>query len=334
MFTRIEVENFQSIAKADLELAPFTVIVGPSGLGKTAILRALTALLTNKSGTAFIREGQNTCNVRLETDDGHCIEWHKNKTTATYTVDGQQFTKLARAIPPEVFAATGVRAFDVDGTTTLWPQLHRQGEFAFLVPPHLSSGQAARAIAKLTRLDIVVKAQQLCKAVLRQLSNDVKQAESSIEATKQELNEFEGLDADKKFLEDVTRERKSLGADVARFTDASMAVAAIQDAEQMADQYIPTSSEIAEITSDINMAADARRLVEALQEPLPPDVPDLSPVISLLEHLQNTHEYCLAVSIDKQISDEQTIRGQELDRINRTLEDLQGQACPTCGKPL
>jgi len=81
----------------------------------------------------------------------------------------------------------GIRCVEVDATTSIWPQVHQQGEYAFLIKPHLTSGQAARAIARLTKLDIVVKAQQLCKSAIRNINITANEAHAAWLRASQEM---------------------------------------------------------------------------------------------------------------------------------------------------
>ena len=55
MLERIEVKDYQSLADVDIPFGRFTVIVGPSGNGKSALIRALKALCFNQVGHRFIR---------------------------------------------------------------------------------------------------------------------------------------------------------------------------------------------------------------------------------------------------------------------------------------
>ena len=48
MLERLEVKDYQSLADIDIPLGRFTVIVGPSGNGKSALIRALRALWENQ----------------------------------------------------------------------------------------------------------------------------------------------------------------------------------------------------------------------------------------------------------------------------------------------
>ena len=44
MLTKVKIENFKSIRKLDLELAPLTILVGPNASGKSNVLEAVAIL--------------------------------------------------------------------------------------------------------------------------------------------------------------------------------------------------------------------------------------------------------------------------------------------------
>jgi len=189
MFTRLSVQDFQSIAAADLELAALTVFVGENRSGKTALLCAIRNVLINKTGQAFIRRGKARCIVTIGTLEGNLVTWEKTKSTATYDLNGQSFSKMAGSVPEEVKDALGVREVVVDNTLTLSPQLALSaGDNLFLLDK--SPGQAARALAKLTRLDVVVKAQVLCKQAIRRFKDELKATQSNIGRTPEGLDEL------------------------------------------------------------------------------------------------------------------------------------------------
>jgi exonuclease SbcC len=72
---RLILRNFQSHDKLVVDFDPkVTVVVGPSDVGKSAIIRALRWVATNKpGGDAFIKEGTKVTTVTL-TVDGHRID--------------------------------------------------------------------------------------------------------------------------------------------------------------------------------------------------------------------------------------------------------------------
>ena len=69
MLNRLRIRNFQSLEDIDLELGQFTVIIGESDTGKSAIIRALKYALINKVGTGFIRHGEKQAAVELTFED-------------------------------------------------------------------------------------------------------------------------------------------------------------------------------------------------------------------------------------------------------------------------
>jgi len=66
----LSVRNFQSLHAVDLTLAPFTVIVGPSSSGKSALTRAIRTLVSNRRGTEWITHGERTASITAVTDNG------------------------------------------------------------------------------------------------------------------------------------------------------------------------------------------------------------------------------------------------------------------------
>src|SRR3990167_4522098 len=145
MLKHLYVADYQSIEEADIELKPFTVIVGDNRSGKTALLRALRALVFNQSGSGFIRRGEPECMVEVTTEEGDVIAWGKTKTTAFYRLNDKDYSKMAGSVPEEIQDALGIRSIDVDATLTLTPQIARDTEQFFLLDR--SAGQAARALA-------------------------------------------------------------------------------------------------------------------------------------------------------------------------------------------
>ena len=111
MFKRITIKNFQAHKKLELSFDPHvTTIVGPSDVGKSAVIRAIAWLATNRpSGTEFIRDGAKTAIVELEID-GHTIRRERSKSLNLYVLDGQEFkTDDCQETPWKLSAAIIVR---------------------------------------------------------------------------------------------------------------------------------------------------------------------------------------------------------------------------------
>ena len=63
----VGVQGYQSLYKVGLKLGQFTVIFGESDVGKSALYRAIRALLTAESGDSFISKGVMTPKIIVET---------------------------------------------------------------------------------------------------------------------------------------------------------------------------------------------------------------------------------------------------------------------------
>ncbi|WNN95106.1 hypothetical protein SEA_MAGRITTE_155 [Microbacterium phage Magritte] len=70
MIESLHVQHFQSLDDVTIELAPFTVIVGPSSSGKSALIRATHTLIANRRGHAFISHGERIASITAKTSHG------------------------------------------------------------------------------------------------------------------------------------------------------------------------------------------------------------------------------------------------------------------------
>ena len=101
MITRIELVNFMSHDRTVIEpAAGLTVLVGPNNCGKSAVVAALQILCHNADSTYVTRHGEKECSVRVETDDGHVVEWRR-KNSPSYRINGEKFDRLGRNNTPD-----------------------------------------------------------------------------------------------------------------------------------------------------------------------------------------------------------------------------------------
>ena len=131
---RLSGKNFQSWSEFSLEIDGLTVLTGPSDTGKSAIFRALKGLLRNELPSEFVRDGQDEAmEVEIEAA-GHRISARRTrKGSTTYVIDGQDYAKLAKAVPDTLkdlkFNEVLIGDFDVD------PIFGRQNSAQFLIDP-------------------------------------------------------------------------------------------------------------------------------------------------------------------------------------------------------
>lgn len=123
MIESVEVRNFQSLHHVDLELSPFTVIVGPSSSGKSALTRAIRVLIENQRGNSFISHGERVSTITAKTSAGVVtLQRGKGTDDNSYTIipndpahplaPQQKYTKLGGDTPVEVSQFLGINPKD------------------------------------------------------------------------------------------------------------------------------------------------------------------------------------------------------------------------------
>lgn len=81
---KISIRDYQSIESLDLELSGFTCITGPTNIGKSAVVRAISSAILNKSVVGAVRKGKKFCSVDI---DG--LKWEKGERVGRYWVPGE-----------------------------------------------------------------------------------------------------------------------------------------------------------------------------------------------------------------------------------------------------
>lgn len=108
---KISGKHFQSWKNFELSVSGFTVIIGPSDRGKSAIIRALKGILRNEVSANHITFGEKEATVTLQPETGDQIELTRNLKTTLYKIGEEEFSKLAGGIPPDV---ANLRCNEVD----------------------------------------------------------------------------------------------------------------------------------------------------------------------------------------------------------------------------
>lgn len=100
---RLHGRNFQSWGEFSLDVEGLTCLVGPTNLGKSAVFRAMHAVLRNDLPESFVRRG--TKQVTLDfTDDVEIKMSRSDKSSPSYQVGDEKYDKLNQKVPPEIDA--------------------------------------------------------------------------------------------------------------------------------------------------------------------------------------------------------------------------------------
>lgn len=191
--TRIDIADYQSLAKATIPVGKLTAVTGPSGSGKSSVRRAALLAAQNARGVDYIRRGTARTAVVLsfEGPDGP-FSVAIRRTAAgrgdLYRVTRpgcapQEYTKLSGGVPDKV------------------AELLRLGPLNFvgqLDPPYLLSAtgtDVARTLGELTNVSLVLRAAAEAGRRRKGFDRDAKNADARVEALRAEEEGFFNLPA-------------------------------------------------------------------------------------------------------------------------------------------
>lgn len=262
MFNSVTLQDFQSHQNTRLELGPFTVIVGSSSSGKSAVVRALRLVAENARGTTYVRQGAKSAKVTLEASRPGDVEpivvsVERGKSISAYTLrmpgshdEPMLFTKCASSVPEQVVEALGL------GESRLW--IAGQFDRPYLLDE--TGAEVARVLGKLTNVTMIY-------AAVRETNRRAAEARRMHSAKSAELAEAQAEIAKYATLP-------------ARLRAAESANDALARAEAAADRRSRLSARLHELDEAVARAMRARASVRAV-----PDVGRLSALSVARERL-------------------------------------------------
>lgn len=194
--TAVRFTGFQSLHDVELDLAPYTVIVGPSSSGKSAFVRALRTLTTNSRGLSWLTATFKRASLGVELSDGTTVILHRSPSTAraddnAYIVRAPErfdapeeiYSKLGGEVPEEI------RALLPFGDTAL----HFASQFDKPYLLDASPQEVSRALAALTNVHVVLAAAREANRRALSSSASLRVREEDLQGIKARLPEFATL---------------------------------------------------------------------------------------------------------------------------------------------
>jgi len=194
MAVRLHVQNFQSIADADITVEHFTVVTGSNNSGKTALQRAIRGVFQNTKGTAFIRHGTTKCSVFVDFGKDGSVLWTKGtskRERPTYIINGGKPIFPGASVPDEV-SAFGVASIQCGGAE-VWPTIAPQftGQVFLLDRPGSVLAEAVADVGRVTQLNGALRKSESEK---RRIAASLKVRREDLTLYEMHLAEFDGLD--------------------------------------------------------------------------------------------------------------------------------------------
>lgn len=101
MIKQITLRNFQTHRKLTIKLDRITTIVGPSDLGKSAVVRAVYwACLNSPNGKAFLSHDTERVQVTVLTESAKIVREQGKRNL--YKLNGEEFRSFSRTVPKEI----------------------------------------------------------------------------------------------------------------------------------------------------------------------------------------------------------------------------------------
>lgn len=256
----IAVRHFQSLHDVTLDLQPFTVIVGPSSSGKSALTRALRTLVSNRRGTEWITHGERVASISATNDKG-TVTLTRSRTTSSpensYVItpaddpEAQRtYTKLGGDTPQDVSEFLGIPANN---------PLQFAGQFdkPFLLDD--SAAEVARILGALTNVSIIFDGARESNRRKLDSAKTLRLRADDLDRVKARIPEFKNLRAQ----DDALAEAERL---VTFAREIERRIARLTQALDTLDTLEPTISQL-EAAAAVTVPDESRilRAQEALQ---------------------------------------------------------------------
>lgn len=191
MINSIKIKNFLSHKVTKLEFAPgVNIIVGPSDSGKSAIIRALKWLITNRPlGDAFRSVWGGETYVRVDLSNNYSVLRGRDDKGSLYSITSPddssiEFNAFKGDIPQEVQSTLDLNELN----------LQTQFESHFLLSK--SSGDVAQYFNKVAHLDKIDGASQNIRKWLREINQKLSFLEhDQLEGLFTQLEQYKNLEA-------------------------------------------------------------------------------------------------------------------------------------------
>lgn len=304
MISKVSIRNFQSLKKVDLELGPFTVIVGNSATGKSALIRALKAVASNVRGTSLVTSGESTLSVSVQSEVWK-LTLEKGTSSNSYRVcdlttgTDKEYTKLAGEVPEEVTALLGIEPV-ADGRSVNFAGERDQ---PFLLDE--SGQQVAKVLGDLTNVATILEAIREANRRRTAQNASVKVWKADLATLQGRLPKFASL-ASKRAL-----------------------LVSLESSLERVEALTAEISELSQIVSSINR-------YETVSQRSFPEIPDYQCIDNLFSNMKQlvytAKSIVVAKSKSKELQSDIAMSKEQISSLENEYQDLLTELgeCPTC----
>jgi exonuclease SbcC len=334
---RLRIKNFQVHKNLEIKLDPFvTTIVGPSDVGKSAIIRAIKWLSTNRpQGDAFIQVGAKRTTVILDTEK-HTIKRKKGGATNTYHLDKDDYKAFGNDVPDPVIRALNLSDINFQG--------QHDNPFWF----NDSAGEVSRQLNKIIDLHIIDTTLSNVAGFLRQAKIEetvIQKRLAQIKERRKELKPVREQNRALKHVECLYDEWDEIAVETRKIDDLYQEGIMCQKThERLA--ITTTRSEAAakiggwwaSITGGVQNLQDIIHSIKQYKEITDKALPNLDNITRCVKELVDISNKidALKVHIDLTTEAENLCKEKEQENIKteKRFKDKMGRTCPLCGQKI
>jgi DNA repair protein SbcC/Rad50 len=349
MLEKLDIKNFQSHKDTVLEFSPgVNAIVGDSDSGKTAILRALNWVMTNKPlGDAFRStwDQKGVTSVKLTTE-GKTIERKKKGVTENlYKIGKKEYKSFKQGIPEDVASLLNIDDINI--------QYQMDGPFLL---SGMSPGEVGRYFNKLAKIDKIDKATAAANRELRRIKTTFDHEEEKLGKKTALLEENEWIPEADELLKQIEADHNETVKAQIQWDELSIHLDKIDDvqvkiepleklllAEDKVNSLLKIEKEVREKLREKDELGRTISRIEMVEKniafcnALLKAEKEVNKLIALSQEMDQKYQEHkqLADLMDQIEAKEVTIveTQERIDKLEAEIEAEMPDVCPLCGKP-
>ncbi len=300
----LRLKNFQCHERLEVEFdEQVTVFVGSSDKGKSAILRALRWVATNRpAGDAFVRQGPEArggsvpgaCSARLMVD-GHHIRRIRGKGRNLYKLDSASYKAFGADVPSDIATLLNIGEVSWQG----------QHDAPFWLS--LSPGQVSRELNQIINLGLIDSSLAQAAQEVRRVKAEVEVSESRLKAAREERDRLSFVPRMVTEFINIEKIQEAAGEASARSSRLAGLVQEGKSLKERGDLLARASLDAAKAIQAGTRLGAARERASRLSE--------------LLNKVREGEERCRSTQT-------------EIGACRNELARLMGRQCPLCKTPI
>lgn len=334
---RLRIKNFQAHKNLEIDLDPFvTTIVGPSDVGKSAVIRAIKWLTTNRpQGEAFIQVGAKRTTIILDTEK-HTIKRKKGGATNTYHLDKNDYKAFGNDVPDPITKVLNLSDINFQG--------QHDNPFWF----NDSAGEVSRQLNKIIDLHIIdttlaniaseLKSSRLEEKIIQKRVDDVIKRRQELKPVREQDKKLKYVEALFDTWDEITKEAEKLGKVYKEGLACKDNHKRLGEAVTKGQQVVKIGGWWASLTQETQALRDIIFIIKQQKKLVDIPLPNLDNITRCVGDMRNISEeidalerFITSLAETQNLCDKNRVRNTKAEK---RFKDKMGRTCPLCGQKI